>query len=472
MNERFQLKNNCWQGYANSPASVLKLQASFLPMRRLLAAAVLLVLPSFAAANVELTARSTSSTVAVKDVEQIKGIGKPETRDVHLTLGGRWFQWDDGNTRGVYDFGRRVAVFVDSEKKRLNEQSLYALLTGRLMELDNRLTLGKTLEAAGGPQANVLPATMAEHQLAVRAEGAGPSGIERTSAAGERRYVWQKKELLAYSTELVPLPPAARDLYLQYVRYTIGAHPDILADLQTLDGAPKWLRRTDPGFGSVERFEIVAAKETPDRPYTLPAMEKMSLQNPEAAAAAAVVVASTAQSRADAASRLMAAANAAAEGGNPLEAILGYLEHNLTTGAPLGDDFKRHREAILADENVKALVGALGPGSPEAAKAAISVLTRLAPLAGPKAYVLGIFRANAETGHREAAVALFTAALKANPFLTGVWKDLGDALDTGYDAADTWRCYELARIIAPMHNLLTDVARREAALTKAHPEFF
>ena len=441
-------------------------------MHRLFAAAALLVLPSFAAANVEITARSTSSTIAVKDVEQIRGGNKPETRDVHLTLGARWFQWDDGNTRGVYDFGRRVAVFVDSGKKRLNEQSLYALLTGRLMELDNRLMLGKTLEAAGGPQANVLPATLAEHQLAVRAEGAGRSGIERTSAAGERRYVWQKKELLAYSTELVPLPPAARDLYVQYVRHMIGAHPDILADLQKLDGAPRWLRRTDPGFGSVERFEIVAAKETPDKPYALPAMEKMPLQNPAAAAAAAVVAASTAQSRADAAARLLAAANAAAEGGKPLEAMLGYLEHNLTTGAPLGDDFKRHRETIIADEKVKVLLGSLGPRSPEEAKTAIAILTRLASLAGPKAYVLGIFRANFETSldNREAAVGLFTAALKENPFLTGVWKDLGDALDTGYDAADTWRCYELARIIAPM--LLTDVARREAALTKAHPEFF
>ena len=119
-------------------------------MPRLLAAAAFLVLPSFALANVEITARSTQSTIAVKGAERIKGGDKPATRDVHLTLGARWVQWDDGNSRGVFDFGRRVAVFVDSEKKRLNEQSLYALLSGRLMELDNRLMLGKTLEAAGG----------------------------------------------------------------------------------------------------------------------------------------------------------------------------------------------------------------------------------------------------------------------------------------------------------------------------------
>src|ERR1051325_173307 len=107
-------------------------------MHRLVAAAAFLILPSFALANVEITARSTQSTIAVKGAVQIKGGDKPETRDLHPTLGARWVQWDDGNSRGVYDFGRRVAVFVDSEKKRLNEQSLYALLSGRLMELDNR----------------------------------------------------------------------------------------------------------------------------------------------------------------------------------------------------------------------------------------------------------------------------------------------------------------------------------------------
>jgi hypothetical protein len=254
----------------------------------------------------------------------------------------------------------------------------------------------------------------------------------------------------------------------------IGAHPEILEELQNLDGAPKWLRRTDPAFGGMERFEIVATKETPDAPYALPPLEKTTLQNPVAAAAAAAVVASTAQSRAEAAKRLMTQANAAAEGGKPLEAILGYLEHNLVTGVPWGDDFKRHREAIVSDANVKAFIGSLAPQNAEAAKAAIATLTRLAPVAGPKAYVLGIFRANANTrlGNRDAAVDLFTAALKENPFITGVWKDLGDALDTGYNAVDTWRCYELARIIAPTHNLLTDVARRETALAKNHPEFF
>jgi hypothetical protein len=176
-------------------------------MRRVIAAAALLVLPSFASANVEITARLARSTIAIEGVKEIKPADKPETRDVHLILGTRWFQWDDGVSHDVYDFGRRVAISVDSEERRLDEQSLFALLSGRLAELDNRLMLGKTLEAGGGTQANLMSAPIAEHQLAVRAEGSGRPAIERTSAAGERRYLWQKKELFAYSTDLCRCRP-------------------------------------------------------------------------------------------------------------------------------------------------------------------------------------------------------------------------------------------------------------------------
>ncbi|HVR38573.1 MAG TPA: hypothetical protein VMU84_05720 [Thermoanaerobaculia bacterium] len=137
-------------------------------------------------------------------------------------------------------------------------------------------------------------------------------------------------------------------------------------------------------------------------------------------------------------------------------------------------DFKKHSDALTQDENVKALLGALNPRSEEEAKASVATLTRLAPLAGDKAHVTGIFRANMERslGNNDVATSLFVAALTKNPFITGVWKDLGDILDTGYDAGDTWRCYAIARLIAPSHSLLAEVDRREAALRKEHAAFF
>lgn len=437
-------------------------------MRAPIAAALLLLAAAAAQANVEITVESRKTTFPVKGVQKLSG-NKASTTQTRLTLGTRWVQWDEGNSQGVYDFEKRVVIRVDPEEHRLVEESLYASLSGRAMELDNRLMLGSALQAAHIDD-NPMAPTLAEHQLSLRRDPQRRSDIQRKSVKGEQRYLWRKKELFAYSTELVPLPAAARDLYIRFIRYVVGVHPEILDDLEKLDGIPRWIRRSDPAYGDAQRLEVLDTKETPDAPYVLPALEKATLKDPDTAAAAASVRASTPESRAAVAASILAAANAAADGGRPLEAMLGYLEGHLMTGEELGPDFKKRAEMIAADANVKALLGAIRAQN---AEQSVATLTRLAQLAGGKAYVAGIFRANMERRlDRETATHLFVSALMKNPFITGVWKDLGDILDNGYDAVDTWRCYEIAKLIAPDHSLLAQVARREASLAKEHPEYF
>ncbi|HEV7574215.1 MAG TPA: hypothetical protein VGQ21_22175, partial [Thermoanaerobaculia bacterium] len=404
--------------------------------------------------------------------QTIKADAKSANQTVRLTIGTRWFQWTDGNDRGVYDFSKRLAFFVDPEAHRLVEMSLYANLTGREAELDNRLMLGGALDA-GKAADNPMAPTMAEHQLSLRRDGNGPSGIER-KITNETLFVWHAKEFFAYSTQLVPLAAADRDLYIRYVRYTVGGHPEILDDLQKLDGIPKWLRYRDPAFGTAVRLEVMESKTMPDAPYVLPVLLKASMKNTALASAAAAVTASTPESRAAALARILTAANQAADAGKPLQAMLGYLERNLMIGGDLPPDFHARKEKIVHDANVQALVASVQASSEAQAKENVATLNRLALLAGEKAYVVGIFRANMESplGNGQAAIDLFVAALSKNPFITGVWKDLGDSLDTGYDAVDTWRCYEIARIIAPAHGLLAGVADKEAAMLKKHPEYF
>jgi hypothetical protein len=441
--------------------------------RTALTSLAVLLAPVLVSANTELTIKVEHSTTPVNGAQTMKaGAKAPPNQTVHLTIGTRWFQWTDGNDRGVYDFSKRLAIFVDPEAHRLVEISLYANLTGREAELDNRLMLGGALDA-GKVADNPMAPTIAEHQLSLRHDVNRPSGIER-KVANETRYVWHAKELFAYSTQLVPLAAADRDLYIRYVRYTVGGHPEILDDLQKLDGIPKWLRYRDPAFGSAIRLEVMESKTMPDAPYVLPALLKASMKNTALASAAAAVAASTPESRAAASARILTAANEAADAGKPLQAMLGYLERNLMIGGDLPPDFHARKEKIVQDANVQALVASVQASSEAQAKHNVATLTRLALLAGEKAYVVGVFRANMESplGNGQTAIELFIAALSKNPFIAGVWKDLGDSLDTGYDAVDTWRCYEIARIIAPAHTLLAGVADKEAAMLKEHPEYF
>jgi hypothetical protein len=442
--------------------------------RRLLFGVALLCAALQAKANTELTVKVEHSTTPVKGAQSVRAAAKvPANQTVHLTLGAQWVYWTDGTNRGVYDFSKRVAIVVDPEAHRLAEVSLFAQLSGREAELDNRVMLGGALEA-GKVADNPMAPTLAEHQLSLRRGVSEPSGIEHKTTADETRYTWHAKELFAYSPKLVPLAAADRDLYIRYVRLTVGGHPEILDDLQKLDGLPKWLRYRDPGFGATVRLDVMDSKAAPDAPYALPVLEKAAIKNAGAAAAAAAVAASTPESRAAVSARILTAANEAADGRRPLQAMLGYLERNLMEGGQLPPDFNTRKEVIVRDESVRALVASVQATNAIQAKDNVATLKRLALLAGEKAYVVGIFRANMESplGNRETATDLLVTALTKNPFIAGVWKDLGDSLDGGYDAVDTWRCYEIARMLAPAHPIVRGIAEREAAMLKEHPEYF
>src|SRR5216684_1212020 len=360
--------------------------------RTTIATALLVFAPLMARANTELTVKSERSSFPVKGLQTQGGDKQPPAQQtIHLTLGARWIEWADGSNRGVYDFAKRVIIGVDPQTHRLVEESMYAAFSGKDAELENRMMLGGALEA-GKVENNPMSPTLAEHQLSLRRDAKRASGIERKSNDGEQHYLWQGKELFAYSTKLVPLTAADRDLYIRYLRYTVGGHPEILDDLQKLDGIPKWVRYSDPAFGNALRLEGLESRKTPDTDYVLPPLEKTPMTNPGAAAAAARVASSTPESRAAFAARILATANEAADMGRPLQAMLGYIELQLMLGGEMPPDFNKRAESITRDGNVRALAGAFQAASEAQARANVATLQGLAALAGDKAYVLGIFR--------------------------------------------------------------------------------
>lgn len=64
------------------------------------------------------------------------------------------------------------------------------------------------------------------------------------------------------------------------------------------------------------------------------------------------------------------------------------------------------------------------------------------------------------------------AALTANPYIVGAWKDLGDLYFNEYNTRDAWRCWDLARELLPTHGLLKTVGEFEQNLLNTYPEFF
>lgn len=415
---------------------------------------ILAVAAVAARADVELTLRTTK--------------GKATSTE-HLTLARTWFRIDRDDGVATYDFAARRIIRVDKAKHQLWNDSLFADVDGRDHELENRTFLGGALDA-GGVKDNPMSLTLAEHQLSMRRDSARAAGIEPHGEHGGTRYLWNGKELMAWSSELVPVKAAERDRFVSFVRYQIGGHPAILADLQRLDGIPKWLSYS-PQLGEPTRIDVLATAQKPDAPPPAPAPDaKEALEEPQMAAARGA----TPESRDAAVAALIREASAAAESKKFLQALLGFVETNLMSGRPLPPEFFPYKEAITADGDARAFLAAMNPLSEDAAKVAVQKLAQLQLAAGPKAYVVSIFRADVEMklGDMDAATRDFRTALAKNALITGVWKDLGDVLTQTYRPYDAWRCYETARRIAPEHSMLKEVAKTEAKLLREHPEYF
>jgi tetratricopeptide (TPR) repeat protein len=156
-------------------------------------------------------------------------------------------------------------------------------------------------------------------------------------------------------------------------------------------------------------------------------------------------------------------------GGDALDAYLTSHEFFLQTGLLSRDLQSRIRQA--ADEEVRALLAALGGSDVRRLVEAAAALERRKPAKG---YVLGVIRANAlvKAGRTGEARELFQKALEANPYLAAVYHDLGNLYYRDFAMIWAWRCFEMARTLAPAHPVLRPVDQLQARLEKDFPEDF
>jgi hypothetical protein len=129
---------------------------------------------------------------------------------------------------------------------------------------------------------------------------------------------------------------------------------------------------------------------------------------------------------------------------------------------------------LQADPAIRATAAALAATEPDAQRQAAAVLRQLRPQAGGKQYVLKLYEANlrARLGERTMARVLFADVLQANPALAGPYKDAGDLYFMSFDAPHAWRCWDIARRLAPQFANVKAIDAFEATLAARYPEYF
>ncbi len=79
-----------------------------------------------------------------------------------------------------------------------------------------------------------------------------------------------------------------------------------------------------------------------------------------------------------------------------------------------------------------------------------------------------------QAGRPGNALPLFAAAIKANPYMPGYYKGMGDAYRHGFEPVLAWLCYDMGRSLpgSDKTSVMSAMNDYEAELAKKYPQFF
>jgi tetratricopeptide (TPR) repeat protein len=282
------------------------------------------------------------------------------------------------------------------------------------------------------------------------------------------------KPLFAGETEGSKLTPEETQVFLRFLRYRFGLHPDIIAAAEKREIIPNRMEIYRYNM-QVEHFslQLVTVQRTPDV-----LDQKLFLAdtptNPEGVIALCekAMAMSPADYRA-ACDDVRAAGQKQREAGNTFGALLLLMEYGLCTDAQLPADIASMKDSIQRDPDCMKLFSCLMPASKEAVEQAIKDLQVLEAKTTWGKRSLKVFRANnlSNLGRTEEAKALFLEVLTENPAHVGGWKDLGDLFYNEYDMPTAWHCWDAGRHLLPTHKSFRPVYELEKQLTEKYPEF-
>lgn len=381
----------------------------------------------------------------------------------------------------VYDFKSRRRLVGDTASRTYVDYSLFDVVGFRVLEFNNRIAINAALGAA---KLAAMPNRTVDTEQALSIEGRTPSKIEQSASAGERLFASDQKPLAAWSKSGAPVAAADAARYANFLRYTLGGHPQVLKQLAAGAMVPDKLVLSTMEMWGLSTSTVTATAVQPLAGATAGASAIGELKG--YALRKAALTSDAVDTAMDTAANWSPQQLAALRAAHPVElvpdpgashlldALLGALEGQLMTGTTMPPYSAELVKKLQADQSVLAFFGAMAANTPETYAEAVKTLVSLREQAPNKAYMLKLFEANDRIKLRQPgdSLKLFDQVLRANPLLAGAYKDLGDLLLLQFDSARAWRSWDAGRRLAPTLPNFVGVTQFETELAKQHPEYF
>lgn len=392
-----------------------------------------------------------------------------------VVLGPHGIRVREGRRLSVLDFAARRRYVIDTAAATYDAYSLFDTVGFRAAELRQRQGIAGALQA-GGVALQATPPVYEEQALSVAA-GRRRGPLQPNVLDGAVLWSLDKQPLLCLGIAGTPVSDDDARAFAQFLRYTWGGHPLVLAMLAGGKQIPAdfTLHYQDVAGSVTRRFRVSQVRTDAPDDFSLAAYRP----RPVAAGAPELErVLAQAARLAPLDAQLHLALRAEAErlfaAQQPFQAFLLMLEDNLSTGALVDQLSREQRLALETCEPAHQLLRALSAKDQDAIGAGLASVQALRAQADGQQPVLQVFEANlrGKLGQWPAATALYLQVLQARPRLTGAYKDLGDALYAQSDMPNAWRSWDAGRALVPAHRLFAGVNRLEQGLLRDYPAFF
>lgn len=407
--------------------------------------------------------------------------GAPLAPDFNFTsevyLGEKQIEYNDRERLRVIDFAEKRAFYqANKEAKNHVEQSLFAEVIYRKYELKNREHIKNVVEAAGlkeGEKKNFFNTTFSEHAFSmINTEAPGKLDIKMKDG----QYIARSdgELLMEFSLKGKALNDIQTERFIRYLRYRYGIHPVVLDKLAALKIIPdSMVISTFNGVLNTYYIELNSVEGGVSHTFTKPQGER-KLESKLLTELYQLALPLSKKGLEEKLETTLQTAIDLGRKGQSLDSMLTFLELTLMTGDGLPEEYNEFKERFLKEPQILKLFRNISPQSKDAAEEALINLAQLQGEAKAGSHIATIFRGNISSGlgKPEESINLLIEAIKINPYIVGLWKDIGDHLQKEFWIQDYWLCWQVALDLNLDHSMLKPLLEMKAELIKAHPEYF
>jgi len=399
-------------------------------------------------------------------------------RKLTVSLGHDYISVDSADSKRIWRFDTRRVITINKKEKRYVDDSLYADLAFRQAELNNRMMLGSIIQKAGIRTDVMGSQTALEELFGIDAPSVSLSSIvpkyDVITDGGTIKFNHKGHTRAEFKTDGDITDNDAKTGFRHFLCYQVQVHPEVRkAIVETGKFPDTMMFRTDnlPVSAYRQTLKLTSSAVTDTSGESIP--EGLALESSKELGDL-IHHAEDKSNKPDREDSVQFAHDALAAG-NRLDAMLALMEVGLSSGDKLVDEVKKLNEGADKDPQFQLFIKAVSLSTdPHSSQDAEKLFDQIDRTKLKKAYELDIYKANCVLADGKPAEAgqLFIKALKANPYISGAWADLGDTYYSSFRMDLAWQCWDEARRLSPANPIAAKVNELEDHLRSSYPDFF